>query len=252
MAVVSLRPSSASAEADVTFFFFNDTATTEIYTLSLHDALPILSRRRPPVGPRRGGLLRPHGRGLGRVMSGRARGDGRGAPGHRSPGRRTSRDGDARGDGDPDRRRPGGERRPRARDHPRRSGTTPGHGTRGARDRGRALRRRALGRDGRARLSGPPVRILQLMSCRGWSSDAYWAARMTRELERRGHVVTLGCRAGTETRVIDRARREGVQRVTTLVLASGARPVVDGRDLRRLRALMADVDVVHVHLCNED
>src|SRR6478736_6895511 len=27
-------------------FFFNDTATTEIYTLSLHDALPILKRRR--------------------------------------------------------------------------------------------------------------------------------------------------------------------------------------------------------------
>src|SRR5476649_3105931 len=28
------------------FFFFNDTATTEIYTLSLHDALPISSNRR--------------------------------------------------------------------------------------------------------------------------------------------------------------------------------------------------------------
>src|SRR2546430_6839373 len=28
------------------FFFFNDTATTEIYTLSLHDALPILARWR--------------------------------------------------------------------------------------------------------------------------------------------------------------------------------------------------------------
>src|SRR5256885_15372334 len=27
---------------DLFFFFFNDTATTEIYTLSLHDALPIL------------------------------------------------------------------------------------------------------------------------------------------------------------------------------------------------------------------
>src|SRR5256885_4107427 len=27
------------------FFFFNDTATTEIYTLSLHDALPILRER---------------------------------------------------------------------------------------------------------------------------------------------------------------------------------------------------------------
>src|SRR5258708_18802922 len=28
------------------FFFFNDTATTEIYTLSLHDALPILNAAR--------------------------------------------------------------------------------------------------------------------------------------------------------------------------------------------------------------
>src|SRR5580704_11029602 len=34
------------------FFFFNDTATTEIYTLSLHDALPIFaSDRRRPAGP---------------------------------------------------------------------------------------------------------------------------------------------------------------------------------------------------------
>src|SRR3712207_6415883 len=29
------------------FFFFNDTATTEIYTLSLHDALPICSASLP-------------------------------------------------------------------------------------------------------------------------------------------------------------------------------------------------------------
>src|SRR5690242_21212377 len=28
------------------FFFFNDTATTEIYTLSLHDALPIFAGQR--------------------------------------------------------------------------------------------------------------------------------------------------------------------------------------------------------------
>src|SRR5689334_23977845 len=40
------------------FFFFNDTATTEIYTLSLHDALPI-SRTRG------GGGDRSHDRGLG-------------------------------------------------------------------------------------------------------------------------------------------------------------------------------------------
>src|SRR2546425_1253952 len=39
------------------FFFFNDTATTEIYTLSLHDALPIYL----PVLERRG--LRHGGRG---------------------------------------------------------------------------------------------------------------------------------------------------------------------------------------------
>src|SRR5258708_37697168 len=37
--VSSLSPLSS-------FFFFNDTATTEIYTLSLHDALPICSRRK--------------------------------------------------------------------------------------------------------------------------------------------------------------------------------------------------------------
>src|SRR2546430_17440547 len=30
------------------FFFFNDTATTEIYTLSLHDALPICVRSAEP------------------------------------------------------------------------------------------------------------------------------------------------------------------------------------------------------------
>src|SRR5947209_2492883 len=30
---------------DISIFFFNDTATTEIYTLSLHDALPIFPHR---------------------------------------------------------------------------------------------------------------------------------------------------------------------------------------------------------------
>src|SRR2546430_1875893 len=32
-----------STRRDSPIFFFNDTATTEIYTLSLHDALPILA-----------------------------------------------------------------------------------------------------------------------------------------------------------------------------------------------------------------
>src|SRR3712207_8002664 len=34
-------------------FFFNDTATTEIYTLSLHDALPISGPQPARPGPRR-------------------------------------------------------------------------------------------------------------------------------------------------------------------------------------------------------
>src|SRR2546425_12908737 len=37
----------------ISFFFFNDTATTEIYTLSLHDALPICA---DGVAPRIGAL----------------------------------------------------------------------------------------------------------------------------------------------------------------------------------------------------
>src|SRR3712207_6849707 len=54
------------------FFFFNDTATTEIYTLSLHDALPIYrvhdhrvveGRRDDLAGLRRG----PHGGEIGLV-----------------------------------------------------------------------------------------------------------------------------------------------------------------------------------------
>src|SRR5260370_26875321 len=48
------------------FFFFNDTATTEIYTLSLHDALPISdpdrsarrTARRPAATARRPGIGR--------------------------------------------------------------------------------------------------------------------------------------------------------------------------------------------------
>src|SRR5260370_464105 len=37
--------STPGGTAEGPFFFFNDTATTEIYTLSLHDALPISSER---------------------------------------------------------------------------------------------------------------------------------------------------------------------------------------------------------------
>src|SRR5688572_33058307 len=49
------------------FFFFNDPATTEIYTLSLHDALPIYGR-----GPRRVGRARGGRRGGGAAGAARA------------------------------------------------------------------------------------------------------------------------------------------------------------------------------------
>src|SRR3989449_5543074 len=43
------------------FFFFNDTATTEIYTLSLHDALPISARADHRPHAARLGRPRPAG-----------------------------------------------------------------------------------------------------------------------------------------------------------------------------------------------
>src|SRR3712207_9102108 len=52
-------------------FFFDDTATTEIYTLSLHDALPICWPRRPNAGPDGPGA-RSRGR---RLVSAGRRGD---------------------------------------------------------------------------------------------------------------------------------------------------------------------------------
>src|SRR2546427_9310436 len=66
------------------FFFFNDTATTEIYTLSLHDALPISTRdpgvvrgsgacdNRPAGGRRRPLAPADHAR-RGRAAAGRRR-----------------------------------------------------------------------------------------------------------------------------------------------------------------------------------
>src|SRR3989454_2483448 len=72
------------------FFFFNDTATTEIYTLSLHDALPIWvrvsvqSERTAPDGDADAPGAGPRSRELlaARAGGGGARGQGLGARGH--------------------------------------------------------------------------------------------------------------------------------------------------------------------------
>src|SRR5258707_3994467 len=52
------------------FFFFNDTATTEIYTLSLHDALPISRRATRYRDPGPGQHGDPCRRRLGRTRDG--------------------------------------------------------------------------------------------------------------------------------------------------------------------------------------
>src|SRR6266705_6483438 len=56
--------SISSRNLSIFFFFFNDTATTEIYTLSLHDALPIYGG-----AARRGGCRHPRAGYAGRPRS---------------------------------------------------------------------------------------------------------------------------------------------------------------------------------------
>ena len=91
------------------------------------------------------------------------------------------------------------------------------------------------------------MRVLHLVSCRGWSSDAYWAARVARELERRGHEVVLVCRRRRADVVLDRARAEGIGRLETLELSGGVAPAADLADVRQLVTRLRETDVVHVH-----
>src|SRR5256884_4630325 len=67
------------------FFFFNDTATTEIYTLSLHDALPIYAQHHDPMvrGTHPGPEAAAHGRHHG--------GDGEDRQDHARPDRKSTR-----------------------------------------------------------------------------------------------------------------------------------------------------------------
>src|SRR2546430_13333827 len=53
---ICVRVQRSMASTHLFFFFFNDTATTEIYTLSLHDALPILAEEVEHPGDGRSGI----------------------------------------------------------------------------------------------------------------------------------------------------------------------------------------------------
>jgi glycosyltransferase involved in cell wall biosynthesis len=91
------------------------------------------------------------------------------------------------------------------------------------------------------------VVIRHIVSCRGWSSDAYWAARAVVELERAGHDVTLVCKKSSQVRVMRRAKEAGIERLETLHLSSGLSPIMDGLDVRQLVAWLPETQVFHVH-----
>src|SRR5436305_12570185 len=69
--VPEICPIGCFLASSFTFFFFNDPATTEIYTLSLHDALPISPAVRP-VAARRGAHANVRSRDESRRENGRS------------------------------------------------------------------------------------------------------------------------------------------------------------------------------------
>ncbi len=95
-------------------------------------------------------------------------------------------------------------------------------------------------------MSPRPLRLLHLMSCRGWSSDAYWTGRIVQELERCGQDVTLACRPGVP-KVEAGLHALGVSRLIRLEMVSGLAPRADLKDLASLRRLLPQFDLVHVH-----
>src|SRR5262249_2152676 len=152
--------------------------------------------------------------------------------------RSIARLGGARRDGAAPRRERARRTGPPARAPARAPGRAPRAGRSRSPPRRSPLRARAARRgNGVALPRGPGpggahgVRVAHLVSCGGWPSDAYWAAQMCRETARAGHEATLICPAGSEARVMARARAEGVPRIETMTLRTGLRPRGDARDL---------------------
>src|SRR3712207_977487 len=85
----SARYRESTARESRFSFFFNDTATTEIYTLSLHDALPIFGVE--PAGVRRREERRQHPAGPGAQHHARRHPSRRAAAGSRDPHREIGR-----------------------------------------------------------------------------------------------------------------------------------------------------------------
>ncbi|MFQ5520912.1 MAG: glycosyltransferase family 4 protein, partial [Candidatus Methylomirabilia bacterium] len=95
------------------------------------------------------------------------------------------------------------------------------------------------------------MRILHVISRPGWSSDAYRAGRLTRELQDRGHRVTFVARAGAKEDILKRLSVLGVQDLLTLGSRRRRSPVRTALDLMTIRRLLHGYEVVHVHRAKE-
>ncbi len=92
--------------------------------------------------------------------------------------------------------------------------------------------------------------VLQIMTCRGWNSDAWAAMCLTLGLQTDGHRVMLLCRdveRGHE--VSERIRAAGVEEIDFIEASGNFRPASYLRDVVKLRMLIREreVDVVHAH-----
>lgn len=95
-----------------------------------------------------------------------------------------------------------------------------------------------------------PLSVLQIMTCRGWSSDAWAAMGLTLGLQACGHRVMMLCSGvGKGRAVAERIRAEGVEEVDCIEASGKFRPASHLRDIAKIRKLVKErkVDVVHVH-----
>ena len=99
-------------------------------------------------------------------------------------------------------------------------------------------------------MNDQPLSILQILTCRGWSSDAWAAVNLCLGLQEEGHRVLLLCRDVERGRAVaDRARSEGVEEIGYIEASNNFRPASYLRDIGYLRALAREraLDAVHVH-----
>ncbi len=94
-----------------------------------------------------------------------------------------------------------------------------------------------------------PLSVLQLMTCRGWNSDAWAAVSLTLGLQELGHHVVMVCRRGSGEGVAARAAEAGVLRIEFLSFETGFKPHVWKRDLRGYLDLWRKekINVFHAH-----